>query len=202
MFKELIIRDKLIKVNKSGTIIYREGKLANIYNNSDGYPVVSINNRAISVHRIVALAFVYNPNPKEKIEVNHIDFDRTNSHYTNLEWVTHAENIAHSAKNGRYVGKFGKDNPNYGNTKLSEFYKENPEIALQKQSRKGIQNGMSKPIELYKDGVLVKKFEYIGDCCKYLHINHGFSDNAEIVRVGIRRSIKKNVPYKGFTFVK
>lgn len=50
-------------------------------------------NRTITVHRLVALAFI--PNPNNKPQVNHIDGNRLNNHYTNLEWVTHLENLQH-----------------------------------------------------------------------------------------------------------
>lgn len=200
-FKTVEMFGKEVEVNKEG-VVYKDGKLAKQYENRDGYMDISLANRHARVHRLVAFAFVNNDDPENKVEVNHIDFDRKNNHYSNLEWLSHADNIKHSAEAGRYVGKFGSDNPNFGNTTLSKFYKDNPEIALQKQSRKGIKNGMSKSIELYKDGIFIRKFELIADCCDYLHENHGFSSNRETIRLGIRRSIDKNVPYKGFTFKK
>lgn len=46
------------------------------------------------VHRLVALAFI--PNPQNKPEVNHIDGVRTN----NLEWVSSAENSQHAIQTG------------------------------------------------------------------------------------------------------
>lgn len=58
------------------------------------------NNKAklVSVHRIVAEAFVSNPQGKPC--VNHIDGNPLNNHYTNLEWCTHSENNIHALKNG------------------------------------------------------------------------------------------------------
>lgn len=202
MFKEIKIKGHTIQVNEDGTTVYRDGALANINTSADGYHYIYIKGSSISVHRLVALAFIENDDPAHRNEVNHKDFNRINNHYTNLEWMTHEENIKYSHEHGRYKKKYGKDNPNYGNTKLSEFYKEHPDIALEKQSRPATQNGRSTSIKVFKDGVFYKEFDYIGECAKYLHEKHGFSANAETVRCGIRRSIDKNRPYKGFTFEK
>lgn len=196
------IKGNILQVSNLGRVI-RDGNELRQNENFDGYLVVYVgNNRSVGVHRLVAMAFIPNDKPEVKNEVNHKDFDRKNNMYTNLEWLSHSDNVKYSHKSGRYELRFGKDNPNYGNTKLSKFYAKNPDAALDKQSRKGAVNGRATPIELYKDEVLIKKFDYIGDCCQYLHEHHGFSSDHEIVRCGIRRSIKKNRPYKGFTFVK
>ena len=47
--------------------------------------------KKIYVHREVAKLFV--PNPDNKEYVDHIDGDKTNSVYTNLQWVTNSENV-------------------------------------------------------------------------------------------------------------
>lgn len=201
-FKWIEIKGTKLLVSNKGKVL-KDGIELRQNENFDGYLVVYVgNNRSMGVHRLVAMAFVDNNDPEIKNEVNHKDFDRKNNVCSNLEWLTHSENIKYSHKHGRYGKRFGKDNPNYGNKKLSQFYSENPDIALEKQSRKGITNGKAKPIELFKEGKLVMKFDYIGDCCKYLHENHGFSSNYETVRCGIRRSIKHNRTYNGFTFKK
>lgn len=201
-FKVVEIKGNKLKVSNLGRVV-KDGMELRQNENFDGYLVVYVgNNRSVGVHRLVAMAFVENDNPEVKNEVNHKDFNRKNNFYTNLEWLNHSDNVKYSHQNGRYKRRFGKDNPNYGNTKLSKFYAENPEIAIEKQSRKGVRNGRATPIELYKDGVFIKRFDYIGDCCQYLNENFGFSSDYEVIRCGIRRSISKNVPYKGFTFKK
>lgn len=53
-----------------------------------------------SVHSIVAISFVDNPDPVHKTQVNHIDCDKKNNHYKNLEWVTPKENTHHAIKTG------------------------------------------------------------------------------------------------------
>ena len=52
-----------------------------------------------AVHRLVATAFI--SNPENKPQVNHIDNIGYHTHFTNLEWVTAVENMQHSAQQGR-----------------------------------------------------------------------------------------------------
>lgn len=50
----------------------------------------------IGVHQLVALHFV--KGHKVGLEVNHVDGNKNNNHYTNLEWVTNKENHDHATR--------------------------------------------------------------------------------------------------------
>lgn len=58
------------------------------------------NNKAYlrAVHRLVANAFI--PNPNNKQTVNHIDGNPLNNCVSNLEWTTFSENQVHAYKHG------------------------------------------------------------------------------------------------------
>lgn len=63
-----------------------------------GYYTVILQDKSHLIHRLVALEFVANPDPEKNIMVNHIDHNKLNNDYTNLEWVTASKNSQESAK--------------------------------------------------------------------------------------------------------
>ena len=68
------------------------------FSDTYGYLVVNLPKKQFKVHRLVAQAFVFNP--ENKPQVNHIDGNKKNNHANNLEWVTNLENHHHARKIG------------------------------------------------------------------------------------------------------
>jgi hypothetical protein len=91
--------------------VSREGKVWSVrskkylspnINCRSGYHSVELYNnykaRRINIHRLVALAFI--PNPDGLLEINHIDGDRNNNTVFNLEWTTRSDNCRHAFRIG------------------------------------------------------------------------------------------------------
>lgn len=71
------------------------------WKNTSGYCYVRLSknkeHKAFPVHRLVAMTYISIPN--EKLDINHIDGDKTNNNVSNLEWCTHKENMQHAHNN-------------------------------------------------------------------------------------------------------
>lgn len=202
-FKDIEVYGVILKVSNLGRV-FLNGKERKYHYSKDGYKRISLKGKTPSVHILVAKAFVYNDDPCNKIEVNHKDFDRTNSRWDNLEWVTHKENIEYSKSHNRYSMRNtkGKNNPNYGNDTLKIKYKDDPELAKKKQSRPGIKNGRCVKVDLYFKGEYIDSFDYIVECLQYIKNYLNMSSEIENIRSCVNRSIRNGKSYKGFTFVK
>ena len=92
-------------VNHIGCKVIRKGKILRPATDTSGYHgvILSKNNIAkrYKVSRLVASAFI--PNPQNKEQVNHIDGNKLNNNVVNLEWCTASENIEHAYKNGLLI---------------------------------------------------------------------------------------------------
>ncbi len=82
--------------------------------NSDGYMTTVLvhdgKKYTVGIHRLVALAFI--PNPDGLPEVNHKDGNKRRNEVENLEWVTHQENMIHANDTKLRSHIIGTENPN------------------------------------------------------------------------------------------
>lgn len=80
------------------------GKVLKQGTNHKGYPIVYLSKdgkqKTITVHRLVAKAFI--ENPLNLPQVNHIDGDKTNNQVDNLEWCDNSYNQIHAHKTGLF----------------------------------------------------------------------------------------------------
>ena len=79
--------------------------------NKAGYLVVVLSpvRVPVKVHRLMAEAFI--PNPDNLPYVNHLDGNKENNHYSNLEWCTAQRNVQHAEELGLRLSRIGVKNP-------------------------------------------------------------------------------------------
>ena len=93
-----LLASNLIAVERDGTIrLVETGEVVKPGNNGNGYLRISLFGEKYLLHRLVATAFI--ENPENKPFVNHKNGDKTNNSVDNLEWCTHKENMVHYRRN-------------------------------------------------------------------------------------------------------
>jgi len=92
-------------VSNLGRLRTKTGKISNTNpRKEDGYIRPTLyteegKRKLFFLHRLVALAFV--DGYKEDLQVNHIDENKANNHFSNLEWTTAKENVNHGTRTER-----------------------------------------------------------------------------------------------------
>ena len=54
-----------------------------------------------TIHRLVGIHFIKNEKPEEYIEIDHMDNNKLNNHYSNLKWVSRSINEVYKNKRNR-----------------------------------------------------------------------------------------------------
>ena len=122
----------LVAVSNKGNVVrLKDGKVLTLKPNSNGYISVCLckdgKKTNVRVHRLVAHAFVVNPDVTTKHDIDHIDNVRTNNDVSNLRWVTRQENLRNTSKkagaSSKYIGVCWYANGNKWRAQASVDYK-------------------------------------------------------------------------------
>ena len=105
-WKDVVDYETLFSVSNTGEVFSkRTNKILKQHTKRNGYKTIATkiggrNGKSLcfKVHRLVATAFI--PNPESKPYVNHIDGDPGNNNLKNLEWCTASENTIHAINFG------------------------------------------------------------------------------------------------------
>lgn len=102
MYNKIIVGHENYTISKCGVVTNAEtGKPLIVGINTQGYCHVTLGKKLVRLHRIIADAFIHNP--EDKKTVNHIDGDKKNNSIDNLEWATYSENNKHAYDTGLKV---------------------------------------------------------------------------------------------------
>lgn len=109
-------------------------------------------NKRITVHRLVATAFI--PNPNKLPCVNHKDENPTNNHIENLEWCTHSYNSNYGTAIRRRV-----EHTDWKSETMLNSMRKNAACTR-------------KPVFQMLDGQVIARYESITEASNVTNINH------------------------------
>jgi len=145
IWKDIQGYEWLYLINNCGFVFSKKyNKFKNQRKDNHGYMYTNLYKNSTykikRIHRLVAESFI--PNPENKPQVNHIDWDKSNNKLSNLERVTNKENWLHAIQN-----------------------------IWRKQYITWWQHWLSKKLWLFSDrDILLKEFSCATDAAKYLGI--------------------------------
>ena len=165
IWKDIAYYEESYQISNYGRVRNKKtNKYKAQHDNGKGYLTVDLwkNNKGKKeyVHRLVALAFI--PNPDKLPQVNHKDEDKQNNYVENLEWCTAKYNNNYGNHTSNMV-KTCRENGVYEKTR-ERMINNNPNVG---QWTYGKNNNARKVI---CDG---KVFDCIKECAEYYGINYG-----------------------------
>ena len=132
--------------------VYENGDIYSLYSNKilkpdkqkTGYLQVTLyeNGKPIryKVHRLVGILFLNCPENYNELQINHIDGNKENNHYSNLEWCTSYENNKHAREKG--LNNIKQSNHDRWQNKkwANKVSKKISQTVLEKENNKGKKN--------------------------------------------------------------
>lgn len=183
-------------------LVYENGDIYSLYTNKIlspdktkfGYYQVTlfINGKAqrYKVHRLVAMLYIENPDNLPV--VHHIDGNKSNNHFTNLQWTTYEQNNRHARESG--LNDISKSNSErWKNEDFRKRVSKNiSEGRIRNKSSEGERNGRFR-YRIYKNDELISRKELK----EYLCLSQSYVDalikraaNGESIPVFIKNNIK------------
>ena len=151
--------DRMVNCPLNGKRLIK-GKILKPGRSSNGYLSVNLCGSTNNVHKLVAEAFI--PNPENKPCIDHINTDKMDNRAENLRWVTHKENM----NNPKTLLKIVEARK--GKTQSKETIEKRVSkirgVPRPQEVVETIRKKLSKPIIQYaKDGTFIKEYPSIKD---------------------------------------
>lgn len=193
------------QITDDGRVWSKRNKMYLSTNRKDGngYPQVSFYKDGkqfpISIHRLVAEAFIDNPDNKPCID--HIDCNKDNNRVSNLRWCTYKENMAnpltYEKVKGVNIGRHPSEetrrkmSENNGKPFLGRHHTEETRKKLS-ESHRGIPAINRRPIIQYSlDGEIVRRWDCVKDA-----VDNGFTLSSIILCCQGKRKSHKGYKWK------
>ena len=165
-----------------------------------GYPQVMLYKNGVGVpvdiHRLVAKAFI--PNPQNKPCIDHINTDKTLNVVSNLRWVTHTENMNNPITNqkmktmnvGRHPSEEARNKMSLNNGKywLGKHLSEETKQKLSESLKGRVAHNRKTVYQYTLDNKLVKVYDSVKDTVK-----NGFTSGSVVMCC-----LGKRKTHKGF----
>jgi hypothetical protein len=130
IWKDIKGYEGVYQVSNLGRVKNKQQLILSQSIDTNGYYKINLNKGGIrktwGVHRLVAKAFI--PNPENKYSVDHIDRDKLNNNLSNLRWATRQENTWNGGAYKTYRGQ-ARRNKHKG-VYYSPTYKAAPKLNL------------------------------------------------------------------------
>lgn len=107
-------------LGRDGVVYTHHGTMMKLAFTGCGYPICYLSkmnkSKSYLVHRLVAQAFVRNPNPVKYTMINHKDENKKNARKENLEWCDRSYNMQYGSlrtKRSKLINIYKADNQEY-----------------------------------------------------------------------------------------
>lgn len=198
-FRDIKEYEGLYQVSSLGRVKNSKGRILKSYKDNHGYPMVNLcknaKNIRVRVHRLVAEAFI--PNPNNYPCVNHKDEDKSNNNVNNLEWCTYRYNNTYGTVLQRKLEKLKETYKNFDWSKITS------KIDYKEVGRKNAEKLSKKVYQYTKDGEFVKEWKSVMECGRNGY-NSGHISNACVGRLktykGFIWTYDKNYIHKEITY--